>query len=263
MRKLVLSQIAMSGGIVFLFVILIGCGGGGGGSDTAISTSTQAPISFPDTLSDTFVFDAGSVFDEEALGNIEIDDNVEVPPETTLTLNGTTIKGNVYVNRGAQLIANDARVIGNIQAYRSYLVDLRIGTFIDGDVQGKYVRSVLVSSGVLVGGNVQIVQAITTMDVDALWVESAIVDGDVQAEKSGGRLRVNETQVGGNVQFIENLTGPYEIRDNIIDGDLQFFKNQGLGTITGNYVEGNLQSKENNPRPTISGNTVKGDLEDE
>ena len=48
-----------------------------------------------------------------------------------------------------------------------------------------------------------------------------------------------------------------------VDGDLQFFKNQGPGTITGNYVDGNLQSKENNPRPTISGNTVKGDLEDE
>jgi hypothetical protein len=67
--------------------------------------------------------------------------------------------------------------------------------------------------------------------------------------------------VGGNLQFVENKTGPYEIKNNTIKGDLQFFKNKGSGVITENNVEGNLQSKENDPPPTISDNIVKGDID--
>lgn len=259
---------AMAGGIFLLFIALMGCGGGGdagGGSDASGNGTTRLtpPVSSPDTLSDTFVFNTGMVPDREVLERLEIDDDIEVPPDSTLTLNGTTIKGNVYVNRGARLIADNADIIGNVQAYRSDLVDLGNGTYVEGDVQGKFTASVIVGATVFVGGNVQIVEANTSMDMDALRVESAFVDGDVQTEKSRGRLRVVNSNVGGNVQFVENWTGPYTIVDNAIEGDLQFFKNQGAGTITGNSVDGNLQSKENNPRPTIADNIVRGDLEDE
>lgn len=190
-----------------------------------------------------------------------IDDNVEVPQDTTLTLDNTTIKGNVYVRSGATLYANSARIIGNVQAYNAFLVDLRGSTYVEEDVQGKATRSVIVLGGTRVGGNVQIEEAITPIDVDALVVEGATVDGDVQAQKSSGRLRVKASQIGGKLQFFENRTGLYEIMNNRIDGDLQFFKNQGAGTITGNSVGGNLQSKENSPPPTIEGNTVGGNLE--
>ena len=195
------------------------------------------------------------------VGSITIDDNAYVPKYTTATLNGTIIKGNVFVRRGARLIANGARIIGNVQAYGSLLVDLRQQNFVDGDVQGKYTRSIRVRGGTVVGGNVQLEEAAAPTDVDALLVYLANVDGDVQAKKTAGRLRVIESEIGGNLQFEENYTGPYVIMDNSIDGDLQFFKNRGQGKIIRNHVRGNLQSKENRPRPIIRDNIVEGDLE--
>lgn len=190
-----------------------------------------------------------------------IDDNVVVPRNTITTFNGTTVKGNVTVQKDAQFFANGARIEGNVQAYGADLVDLNQETFIDGDVQGEKTRSVIVRDGTLVGGNVQITEAAAPDNEDSLLVENATVNGDVQAEKSSGRIRTFNSLVFGNLQFVENKTGPYEITGNDIDGDLQFFKNQGAGVITGNQVGGNLQSKENNPQPTISGNSIDGDLE--
>ncbi len=111
------------------------------------------------------------------------------------------------------------------------------------------------------GGKVQLTEASATGNEDTLWVEASRVDGDLQAEKSPGRLRALKNQIGGNLQFVENRTGAYEIKNNHIKGDLQFFKNRGSGEITGNIVEGNLQSKENVPAPVVAGNTVRGDTE--
>ncbi len=76
----------------------------------------------------------------------------------------------------------------------------------------------------------------------------------MQAEKSRGRIRVIESDIGGNLQVVENYTGPYVLKYNWVEGDLQFFKNRGKGSIIGNHVLGNLQRKENQPRPVIRDN---------
>lgn len=195
------------------------------------------------------------------VGARTIEDNVVIPIDQKAVLNGTTIKGNVRVLRGATLIANGASIDGNVQAFRSVLVDLRQRTQVGGDVQGELTGTVRVRGRSFVGGNVQITQASTPVDVDALLVNAAHVGGDVQAVKSAGRLRALNPSSGGNLQFLENYSGPYRIRDNIIDGDLQFFKNRGSGLISGNIVGGNLQSKENRPRPTVKDNIVHGSTE--
>ena len=198
-------------------------------------------------------------------GAITIDDTIEIPAGATATLNGTIVKGDVKVYRNASFTANGARIEGNVQADlespSALFVKLDLNTRVDGDVQGKYTRTVIVQGGTVVGGNVQVTEAVAPSTVDALLVTNATVDGDVQAEKSSGRLRAVGNRIGGNLQFVENRTGLYDIRNNTIGGDLQFFKNIGSGTITGNTVEGNLQSKENSPPPVISGNTVYGSTE--
>jgi len=180
---------------------------------------------------------------EEVTGSITggVYDTIEIPANTTATLTGTIVKGDVKVYQNAKFTANRARI--------------------DGDVQGKYSRTVIVQGGTFVGGNVQVTEAVAPSTVDALLVTNATVDGDVQAEKSAGRLRAVGNRIGGNLQFVENRTGLYDIRNNTIKGDLQFFKNIGSGTITGNTVEGNLQSKENRPAPVIANNTVYGSTE--
>jgi hypothetical protein len=201
------------------------------------------------------------------IGNITIDDTVEIRRNTSATLNGTVIKGNVLVRSGATLISNGAKIDGNVQAFGAYLVDLRPETKVDGDVQGEGTRFIIVrgvsrkNKNTVVGGNVQLTEASAAATEDALRVEFSQVDGDLQVEKSPGRLRALGNQIGGNLQFVENKTGTYEIENNSIGGDLQFFKNRGSGQITGNTVEGNLQSKENAPAPVVVGNTVRGDTE--
>ena len=197
------------------------------------------------------------------LGPVRINEDLEIPRDTVATLNGTTVDGNVYVRSGAQLIANGAYIIGNVQAYGASLVDLKQQTFVVGNVEGKNTRSVLVREDTYVGGNVQITEASSPIDVDMLLVDGARVKQNVQVDKSAGRLRVvnNQSPIGGNVQIKENTTGPYEITNNRINENLEFFTNRGQGTITGNYVYGNLQSKENSPRPTIENNFVQGSVE--
>jgi hypothetical protein len=194
------------------------------------------------------------------VGPKTIDDNVVIARNTTCVLNGTTVKGNITVRAGATLYTKGAVVTGNVQAYNSFLLDLKRFTRVNGDVQGKGTRSVLVRGGTKVGGNVQLVEHSAPASVDALLVDNADVDGAVQAEKGTGRLRVLATVIGGGLQFVENK-GVFIIRDNRVGADLQFFKNTGAGTITGNHVGGNLQSKENSPAPQVSNNVVEGSTE--
>jgi hypothetical protein len=197
-------------------------------------------------------------------GTIEgrvIEDNAVVPRGASCVLVNTTIKGNLFVRADARVMSENSAIDGNVQAERSALVDLAQSTVVKGNVQALRTRSVLVRTGTAVDGGVQIVEATAPANVHALLVQDATVKGDVQAEKSSGQLRAVGNAIDGNLQFVENRTGTYAITDNVIKGDLQFFKNKGAGSITGNQVAGNLQSKENSPAPTVSGNVVEGDLE--
>jgi cytoskeletal protein CcmA (bactofilin family) len=84
-------------------------------------------------------------------GAITIDDTIEIPAGATATLNGTIVKGDVKVYRNASFIANGARIEGNVQADlvsspSASLVKLDLNTRVDGDVQGKYTRTVIVQA---------------------------------------------------------------------------------------------------------------------
>jgi cytoskeletal protein CcmA (bactofilin family) len=196
------------------------------------------------------------------VGPITIDDNVIIPQNSTVTLNGTTIRGNVFVRSGARLFTYAAIIEGNVQATGSFVVDLRNQSKVGGDVQGYRTRTVRVREGTAVDGNVQIKEARASIDVDALQVNFASVDGDVQAEKSSGRFRVRDSYIGGNLQFIENTTGPYVANNNDIAGDLQHFKNRGKATATNNDVGGNLQVEENFLGPyRIASNQIAENLQ--
>ena len=210
------------------------------------------------TLSFACIFTSAAPADTVLKGNIgarTIDDDVTISANTSCVFNGTIIKGNVRVLRGARLYSNGARIDGNVQADGAFLVDLRKNTRVDGDVQGKGTRTIRVGGRTAVEGNVQLTEGSAGRRADALLVKNASVDGDVQAEKSSGRIRILGNRVGGNIQVVD------QIRRNRTEGDLQFFKNRGKGKIIANTVGGNLQSKENSPRPVVKRNMVEGDLE--
>lgn len=207
---------------------------------------------------------ASSAADVRLKGNVGsriIYEDVIIARGTTCVLNDTTIYGNIRVLSRAKLFANGVQVIGNVEAYRALVVDMRDSSRVTGDVQGKRTRTLRVRDGSWVGGDVQLTEGSATQGVDALFVRNAVVIGDVQAEKSNGRLRVRDTIIGGNLQFVENRLGRFVLRDNEVVDDLQFFKNMGNGSIIGNRVGRNLQSKENTPLPTVEENDVGGNTE--
>jgi hypothetical protein len=143
-------------------------------------------------------------------------DNVRVPQGAECVLAGTKVEGTVKVERNATLRARDVRVIGN--------------------VQGENARRVNVVRDSRVGGSVQVVQG------RAARVRASRINEDILYDDNNAFLHVLRNHVGGDVQAFQN-TGGVEIRDNVIDG--------------------NLQCKENDPRPTGGGNQVGGNKEDQ
>lgn len=75
--------------------------------------------------------------------------------------------------------------------------------------------------------------------------------------KQGGDVRADGVRIDGNLQVEPNA-----IIANVIDGDLQVFKNRGAVRNRGNATNGNLQCKENRGGVTGQGNRAD-DKEDQ
>jgi hypothetical protein len=149
------------------------------------------------------------------LGAITVD-NVKVPQGGTCTLRGTTVKGNVSVNTGANLVAIGAKVNGSIQAEGAALVD--------------------VNSNSTVGGSVQIVQGRRARIVNTS------INADLQYNSNTGALIANSNQIGGSLQAFQN-TGGVNIRQNRINGNLQCKENTPAPVGGGNTVNGNKEDQ--------------------
>lgn len=150
-----------------------------------------------------------------SLGAITVD-NLRVPDGATCRLNRTTVQGTVKVESDATLVAEDVRVIGNVQAENA--------------------RRVVVRAGSRVGGSVQVVQG------EAARVARTNVNGDILFDENAAALWAIRNTVGGNVQAFQN-TGGVEIRFNRIDGNLQCKENRPAPTGGGNVVHGNKEDQ--------------------
>jgi cytoskeletal protein CcmA (bactofilin family) len=151
------------------------------------------------------------------------------------TVEGRVIEDNAVIPAGASTILIDTVIKGNLLVRANARVVSDKST-VDGNVQSE--RSTLVDLG-----------------------NSTVVKGSVQAQRTRSLFVRTGTTIGGNLQVVENTTGKYDLTNNVITADLQFFKNTGAGKITGNRVGGNLQSKENTPAPLVKKNTVAGSTE--
>jgi hypothetical protein len=143
-------------------------------------------------------------------------DNIRVPQGATCTLEGTTAKGTVKVERDATLRAHDVRVIGN--------------------VQGENAQRVNVVAGSRIGGSVQVVQG------GAATVADSRVNADILYDENSEYLKVLRNVVGGDVQAFQN-TGGTKISRNAIDGNLQCKENVPRPVGGGNVVQGNKEDQ--------------------
>jgi hypothetical protein len=143
-------------------------------------------------------------------------DNVRVPSGSTCTLEGTYVKGSVYVSSRATLRVVSARIIGNIQS--------------EGHA---YVR---VSGTTRVGGSIQLKQGV------AFLIDSARVAGSIQVTSNYGSSRIARNIVNADVQVFSH-GGGIAIGSNRIDGNLQCKGNSPAPTGSGNIVQGNKEDQ--------------------
>ena len=86
------------------------------------------------------------------------------------------------------------------------------------------------------------------------------VDGNIQAEGAAD-VRVANATVGGNIQIEQG--GAATVTGTTIDGDLQVVQQSGPVELRDNTIGGNLQCDGNTVAPTGGGNQVEGDAEDQ
>jgi hypothetical protein len=91
-----------------------------------------------------------------------------------------------------------------------------MATRVNGDVQGKGTRSLLVRDGTRVGGNLQFVENRRGPYV----MTSKQIDGDLQFFKNRGSGAITGYQVGGNLQSKENSPKPL-VRNNRVEGSTE------------------------------------------
>ena len=143
-------------------------------------------------------------------------DNVRVPSGRSCTLEGTRVKGSVYVSGGGTLRVVSARIVGNIQS--------------EGH---SYVR---VSGSTTVGGSIQLKQG------GAFSIDSARVTGSIQVTSNSGRSKIARNSVNADIQVFLH-SGGIAIGSNRVDGNLQCKENSPRPTGSGNIVQGNKEDQ--------------------
>ena len=187
-------------------------------------------------------------------------DNVVVPKNAACTLTGSIVRGNVTVRRGASLLSQFNQIAGNVE----------------GD-DPRWVGSL----GDRIGGNFDVTGAtgpgfpFQGLSVNVFVCGSTVENGNIAVEKSrGGTVAVGTTtpfcagnDVGGDIIVQENVIPPFELLFvdlNNVGGDLQVFKNRGMGfkSVVGNEVRENVQCKEND-EPFLGGPNLAQKAEDQ
>lgn len=165
---------------------------------TAVSASIMAlAVAMPAALADDTVC-------RGTIGARSVD-NVKVPQNATCYLNGTDVQGNVAVKSGAKLYATNVDVEGNIQSEGFQVVQVKQGSFVDGDIQLKNGRSggsSLISASII-DGNLQLEENRAKMTAN-----SNTIRGDFQAFKNRGGLSFNNNRISQTFQCKENSPAP-------------------------------------------------------
>jgi hypothetical protein len=176
------------------------------------------------------------------------------------------VKGNVIVHGGAFCIAFGSQIFGNVFLEPNASGYHQHGGRIEGSV---FSDMPLIDVRILhlewVGGDIQISR---TRPGTGGGICGSTINGSVQLKQNAGGIDVGVgwpfdvctvgNTINGNVQIEESgATAGHGIRQNRVNGNVQFFKNNSGAEISGNVIKGNLQCKENVPPPVQSGNTAQ------
>lgn len=160
-------------------------------------------------------------------------ENLRVPRNTTCTLNGTQVKGDITVEPNATLYAFNAWVGGGIKLDEKAALSA-FNVRVEGDAQAQHASQMNIFAGSFIGGIVRVVHA-GTADIDGVHIGKDLV--------------------------IEKNTHSLKVSNNTIGGAMRAFQNTGRLTLVNNTVRGGLACRENVFAPTGGGNKVTGALE--
>lgn len=175
--------------------------------------------------------------DVDCIGTIDaktVDGNVLVA--TRCELDGTTVKGNVELFEGGQLVARNVEIIGNLQAANAASADVA-----DSDI----------------GGSVQLDEL--TGDIS---IARNRIEGSIQVVGNWSPIALTDNVVGADVQAFSN-TGGVDIVSNTIDGNLQCKENDPAPTGDGNQVGGNMEDQCEGFGPADNSSDRSGDSDDD
>jgi hypothetical protein len=212
-----------------------------------------------------------------AIGAETVRGDLEVPEAAVCELAGTRVLGDVKVQDGAELYAQNTTIRGGIEADPQAYVDM-LASYVGDELELRDALGVSAETS-------RIDDNIESRDTDFIDLFSTSVDGNVKVEgltavfgeavKVEGNMRAEDAQyfdlydseVDGNFS-VRNTTEGSIFCGNKLDGDSEFVVNMGLLTIgspsqscAGNVVEGDVEVHYNDAVIEISDNYIKGDLE--
>lgn len=149
------------------------------------------------------------------LGSITVD-NLSIASGNTCKLNGTSVKGNLFVGANATLVASEIKLSGNLQASRAAQVSVTFFSVVDGNIDIQRSRSVNISA--------------------------SKIDGNLQLVSNSGAVSARGNQIKGNLEAFQN-SGGVLIRNNRIEGNLICTGNRPTPTGNDNAVQGNKEKR--------------------
>ncbi len=168
------------------------------------------------------------------------------------TLTGQTIHGNVVVPLGAFCDLNGSSITGNVQIQRSGGLSLDAASSVDRNVDVGRDAQVVLFNGSTVGGSIWCSKC-SAADLHDSTVQGSLYDNgmtfgaDLTNSQIHGSLSISQSKDGG---FGFSFTG------NTIGEDFSFVDNTGTSTISGNTIGDELNCRNNTPPPAGGGNTA-------
>jgi hypothetical protein len=192
------------------------------------------------------------------IGAVVIMDNVNVPPNASCQLIGTTVIGNVIVNQNSQLTTDGANVANDILGEGAWRVRI-FNTLVTNINLKKVAFQIIIGSDrtckadPIVLGNIQLAENSAAIGICKMDIRE-----DVQLTKNTGRILVTENIIGMDLQVAEN-TKLVQLRRNRVGMDMEVIKNTGTPVsviVDTNTVVALLQCTDNNPPPIGWNNTA-------
>lgn len=215
------------------------------------------------------------------IGSVEVDGDLVVPEGATCDLQGTTVNGDVLVERDASLFTDRADIggrtrdddDGDLRLAENAYADL-LTTSVDGSTRLGSSLGLFTHTSALEGG-------IESRDAEVLTLFDTSIDGDVELRGELTEFSGDDVEIDGDVEgeeiahldvFNSNVDGRLSVEEasaggflcgSGVDGRVRYEESSNvidIGGCDGNRLEDDVEVIDNTAAITIAGNVIEEDL---